>query len=59
LIGSGAGTMKTETCAQLILGFTPGDGSHPEPYFYPNPWIFKKGTLLDKKIPPVASWYAG
>jgi hypothetical protein len=43
--------------AQLNLGFSPGDSSHPEPYFYSNPWPFEAGVLLDKPLPVGARWF--
>jgi hypothetical protein len=45
--------------AQLNLGFSPGDGSHPEPYFYSNPWPFDKAALIDQPLPPGARWFTG
>jgi hypothetical protein len=39
------------------LGFSPGESSHPKPYFYSNPWPFEADVLLDKPLPPGASWF--
>jgi hypothetical protein len=43
--------------AQLNLGFSPGESSHPKPYFYSNPWPFEADVLLDKPLPPGARWF--
>lgn len=43
--------------AQLNLGFSPGEASHPEPYFYSNPWPFEANYLLDKPLPEGARWF--
>ncbi|HLE13623.1 MAG TPA: DUF5996 family protein [Anaerolineales bacterium] len=45
--------------AQLNLGFSPGESSHPEPYFYSNPWPFEAEHLLDKPLPGGARWFTG
>jgi hypothetical protein len=45
--------------SQLNLGFSPGDASHPEPYFYSNPWPFEADYLLDKPLPEGARWFTG
>ena len=42
--------------AQINLGFYPGD-ENTAPYFYSNPWPFEKDELLDKPLPPGASWH--
>lgn len=42
--------------AQLNLGFSPGESSHPEPYFYSNPWPFETEELVDRPLPPGARW---
>jgi hypothetical protein len=43
--------------AQLNLGFSPGEPSHPKPYFYSNPWPFEAQELLDKPLPSGARWF--
>lgn len=45
--------------SQLNLGFSPGEPSHPQPYFYSNPWPFEAEQLLDKPLPPGARWFNG
>ena len=42
--------------AQLNLGWSPGEESHPAPYFYSNPWPFEK-RLLAQPLPEGASWF--
>lgn len=48
---------EIESPAQLSLGFSPGDSSHPRPYFYSNPWPFEKEFLVNKPLPAGASWF--
>lgn len=43
--------------AQLNLGFSPGEYSHPEPYFFSNPWPFEENKLVDKPLPKGARWF--
>lgn len=43
--------------AQLNLGFSPGESSHPAPYFYSNPWPFEADELLDKPLPEGVRWF--
>lgn len=43
--------------AQLNLGFSPGERSHPEPYFYSNPWPFEADRLLSHRLPSGAHWF--
>jgi hypothetical protein len=43
--------------SQLNLGFSPGESSHPEPYFYSNPWPFEGDQLVDKPLPSGARWF--
>lgn len=50
------GEMKSSP-SQLNLGFSPGEPSHPEPYFYSNPWPFEKDELLDVELPGDARWF--
>lgn len=44
--------------AQLNLGWSPGDGEHPEPYFYSNPWPFDP-ALKTHPLPDGAAWMDG
>jgi len=48
---------EKESPAQLNLGFSPGDSSHPKPYFYSNPWPFEKEALVNKPLPAGARWF--
>jgi hypothetical protein len=41
----------------LNLGFSPGEPTHPEPYFYSNPWPFEADLLVDKPLPSGARWF--
>ena len=43
--------------SQLNLGFSPGEPSHPKPYFFSNPWPFEGAFLLDKALPEGARWF--
>jgi hypothetical protein len=43
--------------SQLNLGFSPGEPSHPEPYFYSNPWPFETDHLVSKALPSGARWF--
>jgi hypothetical protein len=43
--------------SQLNLGFSPGEPSHPEPYFYSNPWPFEADQLVDHPLPSGARWF--
>jgi hypothetical protein len=43
--------------AQLNLGFSPGEPSHPEPYFYSNPWPFEADQLVGNPLPSGARWF--
>ncbi len=47
----------SEYPSQLNLGFSPGESSHPEPYFYSNPFPFEKKELLAHELPPPARWF--
>ena len=40
----------TEYPSQLNLGFSPGEPSHPEPYFYSNPFPFEEAQLLSQPL---------
>lgn len=42
--------------AQLNLGFSTGDASHPEPYFYSNPFPFDE-EVTRKPLPEGARWH--
>lgn len=56
MIESGEGDNKSVLPSQLSLGFAPGDYSHPEPYFYSNPWPFETMELRYKDLPKGARW---
>ena len=43
--------------SQINLGFSPGESSHPEPYFYSNPWPFEADQLVNKPLPSGARWF--
>jgi hypothetical protein len=43
--------------SQLNLGFSPGESTHPEPYFYSNPWPFEGDQLVPKPLPSGARWF--
>lgn len=43
--------------AQLNIGFSPGDSSFSEPYFYSNPWPFEMDKLVHQPLPKGARWY--
>lgn len=43
--------------AQLNLGFSPGEPSHPKPYFYSNPFPFEAEKLLHHPLPHGARWF--
>ncbi len=43
--------------AQLNLGFSPGEPTHPDPYFYSNPWPFEADTLTSMALPDGARWH--
>jgi hypothetical protein len=45
-----------EMPAQLNLGFYPGEDDASS-YFYSNPWPFDGDKLLDRPLPPGASWH--
>jgi hypothetical protein len=59
LVENKVGEANQQIPAQLNLGFSPGDGSHPEPYFYSNPWPFEKSALIDQPLPHGARWFTG
>ncbi len=42
--------------SQINFGFSPGDGSHPAPYFYSNPWPFE-ASLTEAPLPSGARWF--
>lgn len=42
--------------SQLNLGFSLGEPSHPEPYFYSNPWPFAE-SLQSNDLPAGAVWF--
>jgi hypothetical protein len=43
--------------SQLNLGFSPGEPSHPAPYFYSNPFPFEEDVLLTTPLPEPAFWF--
>lgn len=43
--------------AQLSLGFSPGEPSYPQPYFYSNPWPFEEATLVGRSLPYGSRWF--
>ena len=43
--------------SQINLGFSPGEPSQPEPYFYSNPWPFEADQLVNKPLPFGARWF--
>lgn len=47
---------KTSYPAQINLGFSPGEPSHPKPYFYSNPWPFDE-SLTSQELPKGARWF--
>lgn len=51
------GDSLTRLPAQINLGFSPGDSSFADPYFYSNPWPFETEHLLDKPLPAGARWF--
>ena len=53
------GGSVTKYPSQLNLGFSPGEASHPQPYFYSNPWPFDEAQLVDKPLPRGARWSTG
>jgi hypothetical protein len=42
--------------SQINLGFSPGEPSHPKPYFYSNPFPFE-AQWLDQPLPHGARWF--
>lgn len=44
-----------ESRTQVGFGFSPGDASHPEPYFYATPWPFEAEFTI-APLPPGAEW---
>ena len=48
---------KSSFPSQINLGFSPGEPSHPKPYFYSNPFPFEEETLLTKPLPHGARWF--
>ena len=45
--------------AQLNFGFSPGEPSHAEPYFYSTPWPFEEDKLTAIDLPHDAGWHLG
>jgi hypothetical protein len=56
LIPYGEGDDAQEIPAQINFGLAPGDSSHPEAYFYSNPWPFDD-SLIDRELPAGAQWF--
>lgn len=48
---------KSSFPSQINLGFSPGEPSHPEPYFYYNPFPFERDLLLAHPLPHGARWF--
>jgi len=42
--------------SQINFGLAPGDSSHPEAYFYSNPWPFQD-SLVGRDLPGGARWF--
>jgi hypothetical protein len=47
---------NSEYPSQVNFGFSPGDSSHPAPYFYSNPWPFQD-QLVGEPLPGGARWF--
>jgi hypothetical protein len=47
---------KIEYPSQINFGFSPGDDSHPKPYFYSNPWPFDE-AFINHDLPSGATWF--
>lgn len=47
---------KKENPSQINFGFSPGDDSHPDPYFYSNPWPFDQ-AFVKAPLPSGARWH--
>lgn len=48
---------KTSYPAQINFGFSPGEASHPQPYFYSNPFPFEDEKLVGRALPHGARWF--
>lgn len=48
---------KSSYPSQINLGFSPGEPSHPMPYFYSNPFPFEQEHLLSHTLPHGARWF--
>lgn len=55
-VTSGSGEEGQRFPAQINFGWAPGDRSHPDPYFYSNPWPFD-AALTEQALPAGASWF--
>ena len=42
--------------SQINFGLAPGDSSHPEAYYYSNPWPFQE-SLVGRELPGGARWF--
>lgn len=48
--------VRKDLPSQINFGFAPGDSSHPDPYFYSNPWPFAE-QLTEEPLPHGARWH--
>lgn len=48
---------KASYPSQINLGFSPGEPTHPAPYFYSNPFPFEPEHLLARPLPHGARWF--
>ncbi len=55
-VSSEEGGETREGSAQIGFGFSTGDDSHPEPYFYANPWPFEE-AFAESPLPGGARWH--
>jgi hypothetical protein len=47
----------SETARSIGIGFSPGDGSYAEPYFYVNPWPYPSADALPSLESGAAHWH--
>lgn len=47
----------SEAPAQINFGFSPGDSSHPSPYFYSCPLPFDEDAFVELPLPSGARWF--
>lgn len=55
MVSYGEGAEMKESPAQIGFGFSPGDDSHSEAYYYATPWPFDE-ALVDVEIPGDGRW---